>query len=371
MRYMNPKQPKEEELTGRDREIKDIEDELARTKYNKATESHIGRLKAKIAKLKIENERKAKGGKHGLGYAVKKQGDATAVLVGFPSTGKSTLLNRLSNADSKTAAYDFTTLTVVPGIMEINGAKIQMLDIPGFIEGASEGRGRGKEVLSVLRAADLILIILDAGKDYARQLDIIQRELYEAGFRLNQKPPEVVIQKKNTGGTRVGSAIRLTKLDMKTIKDVLQEFRFLNVDVIIREDLDIDRLIDAFARNRRYVPSLVLLNKIDLAGAQPGVKADVAISSLRGTNLDRLKELIWQRLCFMRVYLKRIGREPDMKEPLIMKSGSTVNDVCLRIHKEFARNFKFARIWGSGKFAGQRKGGDYVLADGDVVELHL
>ena len=179
-------------------QIQVLEEEIRKTPYHKATQAHIGRLKAKIARLKALKEKKAGGGKRGLGYAIKKQGNATIVMVGFPSAGKSTLLNQLSNAESRVGDYDFTTLNVVPGVLELNGAKLQILDVPGFIEGASHGKGRGKEVLSVLRAADLILILLDAGKGYRKQLEIIRRELHESGFRLNQNPPNVIIQRKAT-----------------------------------------------------------------------------------------------------------------------------------------------------------------------------
>lgn len=352
-------------------EIQNIEEELGRTKYNKATQAHIGRLKAKLAKLRALREKKTGGGRHGLSYAIKKQGDATVVIVGFPSSGKSTLLNHLSNAESRIGDYDFTTLEVVPGMMELNGAGIQILDIPGFIEGASRGRGRGREVMSVLRAADLILIILDAGRDYKRQLETIRKEMYESGFRLNQRPPNIIIHKKNTGGLAVGSAVRLTRLDIQTVKGILQEFKILNAEVTIREDLDMDGLIDSLSRNRRYVPALVVLNKIDLLKDRPGIRPDLEISGLTGTNLERLKGLIWERLGLMRIYLKKTGRDPDLKEPLIVRNGSTVMNVCEMIHKEFARNFQYAKIWGSGKFPGQRKGSSYVLKDGDIVELHI
>ena len=136
--------------------IKKLEDDIHRTQVNKKTEHHIGLLKAKIAKLKREQEeQQSRGGGSSIGYDVKKTGDATVVLIGLPSVGKSTLLNRLTNARSKVAAYQFTTLTVVPGAMEYRGARIQVLDLPGIIEGASSGKGLGKRVLSVARNADV------------------------------------------------------------------------------------------------------------------------------------------------------------------------------------------------------------------------
>ncbi len=139
---------------------------------------------------------KSSGG--GEGYSVKKSGDATAVLVGFPSTGKSTLLNKLTGTDSAVAAYEFTTLTVVPGALEHKGAKIQLLDIPGLIAGAAMGKGRGKEVIGVVRGADIIIILVDVFNE--RHFDVLIKELHDAGIRINVPKPDITIKKSSHGG---------------------------------------------------------------------------------------------------------------------------------------------------------------------------
>src|SRR6056297_2867099 len=146
---------------GLEEEIEDLREEIANTPYNKATEAHIGRMKAKLAekKEKLENQSSAGGGH---GYAVEKHGDATVALVGFPSVGKSTLINSMTNADSEVGSYEFTTLDVNPGMLEHKGANIQLLDVPGLVEGAAGGRGGGREVLSVIRTSDLVVFVLGA-----------------------------------------------------------------------------------------------------------------------------------------------------------------------------------------------------------------
>lgn len=357
-------------VSNKEEEIRKIEEELSTTKYNKATQKHFGVLKAKLARLK-ESAEKASGGAQGLGYGLKKEGDATVLLVGFPSVGKSTLLNAITNAESKVAAYDFTTLVVVPGMLDYKNTKIQVFDIPGLVEGAHEGRGRGREVMSVARSGDMIILLLDAGKDARKQMDIMEAELYDAGFRLNQRPPDVMIKKKSTGGFDVSSSVRLTHLDKDMVKSMLQEFSIHNADVLIRQDITIDQLVDCIMRNRIYIPCITVVNKIDAAPAPELGRRCIPISADRGINLDALKEEVWRRLEFKRIYLKRIGREPDMKEPLVMRGDVTAESVAMRIHREMARNFRFARIWGpSARFPGQKVGMRQRLQDGDVVELH-
>jgi len=349
-------------------EIKKIEEEISKTPYNKATQAHIGRLKARLARLREERASR----KSGKVISVKKSGDATVLLVGFPSVGKSTLLNKLTCAESKVADYDFTTLDIIPGVLEYNSAKIQILDIPGLIKGASLGKGMGKFILSLIRNADLILIILDK----IEQSDVIENELYNAGFRLNKEPPNVKIIKKTTGGLSINAGLKLTKIDIKTIKSVLEEYKIHNADVIIREDIDVERLIDSLSKNRVYIPSITIFNKADLLTKDEMQKiknsVDLFISAKDGFNIENLKELIWKRIGFVRIYMKKIGKEPDMENPLIMKGRPKIRDVCEMIHKDFVKNFKYARIWGpSAKFDGQCVGIDHELMDKDVVELHM
>src|SRR5256885_5374669 len=164
--------------------IKQIEEEMKKTQINKHTEHHIGLLKAKLARVRAELEAStSKGG--GPAFEIRKGGDATVVLIGLPSVGKSTILNRLTNARSKVAAYAFTTLTVVPGILRYNGADIQILDLPGIISGASSGRGRGRRVLSVARNADFVLLVLVGFQP--SPVDMLKREAPVIVIRMHQQ----------------------------------------------------------------------------------------------------------------------------------------------------------------------------------------
>merc|ERR1711871_1597460 len=119
----------------------------------------------KIAKLKRELiAPSSKGGGGGDGFDVTKSGDTRVGMIGFPSVGKSTLLTKLTGTASEAAAYEFTTLTCIPGTINYRGAKIQLLDLPGIIEGAKDGKGRGRQVIGTALTCNLIIIVLDAMK---------------------------------------------------------------------------------------------------------------------------------------------------------------------------------------------------------------
>lgn len=359
-----------------DDQIKELEKELSTTKYNKRTQHHIGLVKAKIAALKERKEKRSRSVSKHTGYSVRKTGDGTVALLGFPSVGKSTLLNGLTNADSAVGSYAFTTLTVVPGLMEYNHAKIQILDVPGILSGAAAGTGRGKEVLQVLRSSDMVIILIDVF--HPEHYDVLLKEIYDTGIRINQKKPDVKIKKTSRGGVRIGKTVKLDIKD-ETISAILKEFKISNADVLIRSRITEDQIIDIIRQNCIYIPSITVVNKADMADKKTvsevmkKVNADIAISAHKKENLGKLKKLIFDRLELMRVYCKEIGKKADLEEPLIIKRGSTIEDMCNKLHRDFVKRFRFARIWGrSAKFDGQilRKL-KHELKDGDIVELHL
>lgn len=354
-----------------DERIAEIQEEIKKTPYHKGTEHYIGRLKAKIARLKeerIEQVFKARGG--GGGYAIRKTGDASVVLVGPPSVGKSTLLNQLTKAESQVGAYDFTTLSVIPGMLEYKGAKIQIFDVPGLISGAAEGKGRGKEVLAVARSADLILVMVDVKS--LDKIPAIIKELESSGVRLNQKPPQVSINKKPSGGLKVNSTTAL-KLSFETIKSLAAEFRLNNAEITVKEDITLDRLVDAFMGNRAYLPFLVVINKSDLGEPKnlknylPAGTKPVLISAENNQNLEVLKERIWQSLGFIRIYLKK-GEKIDWQEPLVVKKGRDLNWILANITIPGKENFKSAKVFGPGaKYPGQEVSLSFQPVDETVV----
>jgi small GTP-binding protein len=286
-------------MTNLSEKIAAIEKEIRETPYHKGTEHHLGQLKARLAKLKkrLKMSQKKKGG--GMGFAVKKEGDATVVLVGPPSVGKSTLLNKLTGAHSRVEPWPFSTVGVVPGMMVYKGARIQIFDLPGIIGGAAKGAGRGKEVLAVAKVADLLLLVVDP---QARlRIKSLLKEIDQAGIELE---PIVVVNKTDL------------------LKDSARSF-----------------------------------------------KGAIWISAKTEKGLKELKELIWQNLKLIRVYLKPRNKEADRKEPLILKKGATVTEVAGKLFPQTI-NFKQILLWGtSARFPSQEVSLHHQLQDEDVLSF--
>ena len=358
-------------------QIKAIEDEIFNTQKNKATEHHIGKLKAKIARLKVEAEKRKSGGSKKKGFSIKKSGDATVGIVGFPNVGKSTLLNKLTGASSKIGNYDFTTLEAIPGSLKYKGADIQILDLPGLIKGAAKGKGRGREILSAIRNVDLLLLMIDVL--YVDHLNLMEKELYHAGIRLNQKNPNVVITKKGHGGITINKTQQLSYLPEKVIKSIASEF-VVNANITIREDITEDQLIDSFSQNRVYVPAIVLINKKDLISQEIQNKLiteinkkgwlGIMISAEKEDGLDTLKEHIFSTLNLIRIYMKPVGKQTDYEQPLILRKGDSVADACKKLHRDFAQKFRYASISGpSAKHEMQKVGLDHKVQDTDILTI--
>ena len=352
---------------------------MAKTQKNKATEKHLGMLKAKLAKLRADLLKDAAAGSGnggGMGFDVKKSGAASIGFVGFPSVGKSTLLTKLTGTTSEVAAYEFTTLTTVPGVIKYRGAKIQMLDLPGIIEGAKDGRGRGRQVIAVARSCDLIFIVLDVNKPL-RHKQIIEHELEGFGIRLNKTPPDITIKKKEKGGISITSTVALTKIDDEQVKAVLNEYRINSCEVSFRQDATVDDLIDVLEEhNRKYIPAIYVLNKIDSFSIEElellyRIPNAVPISSGQEWNLDELLELMWDRLNLVRVYTKPKGRLPDFSDPVVLKGDRcTVEEFCMKIHKSLVDDFKSALVFGTSvKHQNQYVGLSHKLQDEDVITI--
>lgn len=363
--------------------INELEDELKNTKVNKRTESAVGLLKGKIARLKEELEQKSSGGKKGEGYAVKKEGDITIGLVGKPSVGKSTLLSKVTNKESKIGAYDFTTLEVIPGLLNHKFVNFQVLDLPGIIRGAAKNKGFGKKVLSVVRVCDLLGLVVDI--NHFEDISMLIDELQQSGIRVNKQRPNIRITRTSSGGVKIISNFSTSTLTPELIEGILRDNRLMNCEVQINDkNLDIDDFIDAIYENLVYTKAFVILNKCDLKTKEEQnfivreVKKKyplfnvVLVSAEQSINLDKLKDFFFDEANFISVYLKQPRKEPDLSRPLIVRRNSSILDVCEKIHRDFLKKFNFAKIKGSSaKFDWQRVGLEHRVDDNDIIEINL
>ena len=243
---------------------------------------------------------------------VRREGAAQIALVGPPNAGKSSLLQALSDIQIKTGDYAFTTLRPVPALTRIGGVLVQLVEIPGLIEGAHEDRGGGRALLGVLRNADAI-VYCRAANEPASSLAVVRREVTAAGI---DKP----------------AILALTKADD------------LN-------EVDLGRAVDNACVDSTHP-----------------LEAAVAVSVLDDDSLDRLREAIWGLTGLIRVWPRRDGAIDE--EPFALRAGATVTDLADQVHHELGRSCAGGRVWGpSARFGGQRVGRGHVLADGDVVEV--
>lgn len=280
-----------------------------------------------------------------------------------------------------------------------------MLDLPGIIQGAKDGKGRGRQVIAVAKTCHLIFIVLDVNKPLTEKR-VIEAELESFGIRINKEPPNIVFKKKDKGGVNITNTVPLTHIDHEVglsrhkvggladidqeIKAVMSEYKISSADIAIRCDATIDDLIDVLeAKSRSYIPVIYALNKIDSISIEEldliyRIPNACPISSEHGWNVDELLEQMWEKLQLRRIYTKPKGKSPDYNTPVVLrKNACTVEDFvspssslcwwkltwlkCNAIHKTIVEQFKHAIVYGqSVKHQPQRVGLSHELADEDI-----
>ncbi|MBU6996452.1 MAG: GTP-binding protein [Theionarchaea archaeon] len=359
--------------------LRALEKMLTLIPKHKGTEKMQMQIKRRISRTKEEMEAKSRKAGHGPVFNVKKEGAAQVALVGIPNSGKSSVLTQLTNADAQVGDYPFTTTIPTPGMLEYKDVQIQLVEIPALIQDVSVGKGFGLQILSAIRAADAVAIVIDLSRDSVEQMKIILDELEKGGVRLNENPPDIEIVKKAEGGIEIRGR-QFFFGDEQVVKELLLREKVHNAIVVFRGDTTVDQFQEALDESTAFRPALVLATKGDVKNSkeqyarlreQFSSYEIVPISAEKGINLEPVKEAIFRKLQIIRVYTKTPGEEVAYP-PITMKPQSTVHEAAGRIHKQFQRKFKYARIWGpSAKYEGQKVGSDHVLQDGDIVEVHI
>jgi uncharacterized protein len=306
----------------RDEKIAALEHMMAVIPKHKGTDHLQGDLKRRLSKLRELDDKV--GGKRGDPFRVEREGAGQAVLIGPPNSGKSSILSALSNARPEIAPYPFTTTRPLPGMMDFEDIKIQIIDTSPVTSDRFE-----QFHSNLTRNADLTIIVVDlSDSDPVAQFKEIVEIFASKKIKFASEKTDEIIE---YGVAYKKALLIANKYD---------------------QDED-DVLLGAFKES---------------AGANLPI---LPISVTTGDGLEELRRTIFSALDILRVYSKIPGRPPDMDAPFVLPVGSTVMDVAGTVHNDFAASLKYARIWGSEKFEGQKVQRDYVVHDKDIIELHL
>lgn len=305
--------------------IRHLREMLSIMPKHKGTEKLQAELKTKISKLKkLVVQKKKVRAKRAQLYHVDREGEAQAVLLGPPNVGKSQLLASLTNATPEVASYPFTTKKPAVGMMAYEDIMIQLVDTPPIAD-----KGVEWWLLDIIRNADLLLLVADLSQeDVLGQLEAIIENLRSSKVRLGREEHSV--------DPAAGEVCKRT--------------------VVVGSKMDLNGTGERFKT---------------LKESWSGRFPVVSVSAAGEDELNRLKEEIYRALGILRVYTKTPGKPPDMTEPVVLKRGSTLIEAARAIHKDFANKLRYARLWGSDKYKGQRVERNHVLQDGDVVEFHI
>ncbi|MEM1673546.1 MAG: GTPase [Candidatus Bathyarchaeia archaeon] len=351
---------------------------------HKGTSKLVANIRRRIAELERELERsKARRKGSGAGFAIPKEGAGQIVILGPPNVGKSSLLAAVTNAKPEVSPLPFTTQRPVPGMLQYEDIQFQLVEAPAIVEGASEGRMNGLQILSLARNSDGLMIMVDLSEDPVGQFYMVQSELDKAGILIRRPEGEVEIIRRAHGvGIQIVGGGTLADCTYEDVKNLLESYRITSAVLKISGKVTLDNIENAIFSHSVYKPTIVVANKLDLPGAKEKMallEGEVmrfkipllAVSCTSGEGLKKIGENIFRVLGIIRVYTKEpSSREPSTK-PLVVKSGTSVIEVARELHSEIYKNFKYARIWGpSAKYPGERVGPTHILEDGDIVEIH-
>ena len=359
--------------------LRALEKMLTLIPKHKGTEKVQMQIKRKISKIKEEMETKARKLGRGPTFNVRKEGAAQIALVGLPNSGKSSILKQLTNADVVVGDYQFTTKMPTPGMMEHKDVQIQLVEIPAIIQDVSLGKGFGLQILSAIRAADAVALVIDLSRDSLEQMGVIVNELENGGISLNEEPPSVEIVKRAEGGIDIRGKTYFHG-DELIMKELLHKEKIHNAIIVFHSDTTLEQFQEALDESVTFKPAFILATKGDSVNSRKNFALlkrhctdfdIVPISAKKKINLEHARESIYRSLDIIRVYTKTPG-EKVAYPPITMKPHSTVYEAAGRIHKQFQKEFRYARIWGpSAKYDGQRVGSDHILEDGDIMEVHI
>lgn len=304
-------------------QITTLEELISTIPKHKGTEKIRVIFSKRLSKLKSSAQGSKKSSRQESAFHIDREGSGQVMIVGMPNVGKSALVNALTNASPEVSPAPYTTWTPTPGMMEHKDIQIQLIDTPPLNRDHID-----PQLLELIRRSDLILLVVDVQTYPLQQLEdaleilaenriapVRRQDKYEAGDRMSFIPFIVVANK--------------------------------------TDDEETDEVFDLFCEF--------------MEGEWPCRP----ISAEQNRNLIPLQQALTDTLGIIRVFSKPPGEEPDLSTPFTLKKGSTLEALAGRVHKDFIKNLKSARVWGTQVHDGQLVGREYILNDGDIVELKI
>ena len=289
-----------------------LEEMMATIPKHKGTEKLQAELKKKMSALRKETEQHKKAGRRDT-FVMEREGARQLALIGAPNSGKSQLLRTLTNATPEVAEYPFTTRTPVPGMLIFENVRLQLIDLPPISPEYTESW-----VPQIIRNADAALWVVDLSDDD-------------------------VLDKLDQTSTLLAGA----HVDLEAMKVLM---------VGSKKD-------DPSANDRMGIVVEVYQDRFPMT--------TFSAVSASAKDVEDFKRVVYDFLNVVRVYTKAPGKKPDFTDPYVVQRGSTVLDVAEKVHRDFADSLKYARIWGEGKAGGIMVPRDFVISEGDILELHV
>ena len=363
--------------------IVELEKLLSLAPRHKGAERMVGDYRKKLATLKAQLEKKREqdrarrsgGTEEGV---IRKEGAGQVCLIGVTNSGKSTIINSVTNADLDVGSYPFTTPIPTPAMLTLEDINIQLVELPGLFVGSHEA-GIGRQALAVARNTDCIALVIDLSQDIEEQMSIILGELDAARIRLNKEKSAIRIERVGLGGHMIYGAQNFQG-DIEEVKEYLKARKITNIIVRFQKPATFEQLIDAMDASVAYVRALIVATKGDAQGSEARFKeleekcSDrfdiIPVSAERKENLDGMSWAFYNHLDILRVYTKIPGKKRENK-PIVLPEGSVVEDAARKVHKElFVERFRSAVILrDNDKIKRRTVGLNYPLQDGDVLQL--
>lgn len=357
----------------KEEKLKALQEYLSAIPKHKGTENLVAQVRHQIARLRKEIEKEKELKKKlgsSQGFSIKKEGDLQFILVGFTKSGKSSLISTLTNAKSEYGERPYITTQPLAGTLNYKGVLIQLIDTPSLMEGNEDWNNI---VFSLARSSDGIILVLDGSRDLNEQFQRIKEMFREHGILIGEQRFSLRITKSPIKRAKIllyGEVIGATE---EMLYKILSDYEIKDLLIEFSGKATLEEFEAALTGNIVSKPAMVIVNKaefVDPSKVNFENLCYVFVSTKHGIEGEEIGKMLFNISNMIRVYTKEPNEELPSQKPLVVKRGTTVIEIAEIIHRDLAKNFKYARIWGkSVKYPGEKVGPKHVLEDGDVIEI--